>query len=218
VGPPGPGGADPAPAQPVSGVDGELLALPAPPRARRLLTLTLMALVAAGALGVLGGLRADIRYFFSAPRAVDVGTATGVDPAALVPNTFVRIEGMPMAALTVRYARAMSGREYAVFPLAGQRHVLVQVPVDDLDRLRASSRRQFSGRLVTVGQLGPRFSAVRSFLAREMAVPVTSETFVLLADEAPGRYGWALVLAGLCVLFIGVNVALMVRWFRPLRD
>jgi hypothetical protein len=199
-------------------VDAELLALPAPPRAGRLWTLTMMALVAAGSLGLLGSLRGDLGYFFSASQAVDVGRATEVEPAGLVPNSYVQVRGTPMASLTVRYSRMLSGQQYAVFPLAGQRHILVRVPLDDLDRYRASSRREFAGRLVTLGQLGPRFGAVRGFLEEGMGVPVTSETFVLLADETPGRYGWALVLAALCLLFVAVNVGLMVRWFRPLRD
>jgi hypothetical protein len=90
--------------------------------------------------------------------------------------------------------------------------------VADVEQLRTSSRRELSGRLVTVGQLGPRFEPVRAFLAREMAVPLTSESFVLLVDEPPARYGWALVLAGVGLLFVLLNVVLLVRWFRPLRD
>jgi hypothetical protein len=44
---------------------------------------------------------------------------------------------------------------------------------------------------------------------------VTRDSYVLLADEPPGAYGWSLVLALVCVAFVAVNLALIVRWFRP---
>jgi hypothetical protein len=69
---------------------------------------------------------------------------------------------------------------------------------------------------VTFGQLGGRFGQVRSYLGETMDMPVSSESFLLLADETPGNYGWALFLAGLSLLFVLINVWLMFRWFRPL--
>jgi hypothetical protein len=47
-------------------------------------------------------------------------------------------------------------------------------------------------------------------------MPVSSESFLLLTDEAPGTYGWALFLAFLCIAFVVINLWLMFRWFRPL--
>ena len=69
---------------------------------------------------------------------------------------------------------------------------------------------------MTFGQLGGRFSSVRGYLHETMEMPVSSESFLLLADEAPGTYGWAIGLAALCALFVIVNIALLIRWFRPL--
>jgi len=128
----------------------------------------------------------------------------------------VRIEGTPMASGTVRYSRLVTGSTYAVFPLAGQRNVFVQIPMDGPEDQRTLSAREFSGRLVTFGQLGGRFGEVRRYLDDTMEMPVSSESFLLLTDEAPGTYGWALLLAGLCILFVLVNIWLMIRWFRPL--
>lgn len=200
---------------PAAGVDPELLALPAPARGPRLATLTLMAACAALAIGMLLTLRADVSYFFAADRPEPVGEAITVDPASLASNTFVTLEGTPMASTRVTYERVFGDR-YAVFPLAGQRRILVQVPADDGFENRASARREFSGRLVTVGDLGSRFSAVQRTFDR-MDVPVSSETFVLLADEAPGTYVWALVLAVLCALAVALDLFLLLRWFRPIR-
>lgn len=217
VGPEGSPGADPEVPAGHSGVDPDLVVLPAPPQGRRLATLTLMALVAAASLGLLASLRPDIRYFLSPATAQDVGEATALDPAGLAANTHVRVLGTPMASRTVRYSHLWDG-EYAVFPLAGQRHVLVRVALEDMEKMRTSSRREFAGRLVTLGQLGSAFGPVREYLRGPMGVDVSSETFVLLADEPPGRYGWSLLLAALCLLFIAVDVVLMVRWFRPLKE
>jgi hypothetical protein len=197
-------------------VDPELVALPAPPKGRRLAAMTVMALTVVASLALVGSLRADIAYFFAPATVVDLGEVTAVDPAALEPNTFVRVSGTPSAAHTVRYGKLLSSTTYAVFPLAGQRDVFVQVPVAGAEEERSLARREYAGRLVTFGQLGGRFSQVRQYLGDAMGVPVSSESFLILADEPPGSYGWALVLAALCLLFVLVNVVLMLRWFRPL--
>lgn len=200
----------------VDEIDPELVALAAPPRGRRIVAMTLMAGVVVASAALLLSLRADIAYFFASPEAADVGEALRVDPAALTPNTFVRVRGTPMAAATVRYGRVLSSTTYAVFPLAGQRTIFVQLAADDAAQSRALARGEFSGRLVTFGQLGGRFSAVKEYLREKMGEPVSSESFLLLADESPGSYGWSLGLGALALLFIVVNVALLLRWFRPL--
>lgn len=217
MGPDGSPGARPEGVAPNDQVDPELLSLPAPPRAKRLATLTLMALVAAVSLGVLGSLEGDLRYFCSSPTALDLGEAVKIDPAALVANRYVRVRGMPMAADAVRYSHSFSGDEYAVFPLAGQRHVLVSVELGDPASMRTSARRDFTGRLVTLGELGTPFAAVRDYLARDMGVSVSSETFVVLADRPPSSYVWSVLLALMCIAFIVTDIWLMVRWFRPIK-
>ena len=197
-------------------VDPELLDLPAPPRARRLIAMTLMALVVVASMGMLASLRADMSYYFAAPTALDLGEVTAIQPANLTPNTYVTVRGTPMASNTVHYQRVISGESYAVFPLAGQRNVFVQLPLEDAHQARTMARSEFSGRLVTFGQLGGRFSTIRGYLHETMGMPVSSESFLLLADEAPGTYGWALGLAALCIFFVVLNVGLMIRWFRPI--
>lgn len=201
--------------RPAAGVDPDLLALPAPARGRRLATLTLMAAAAAVAVAMLISLRVDVAYFFASDRPDPAGEALSIDPASLTPNTFVSLRGTPMASTRVTYERVLGDR-YAVFPLAGQRRILVQVSANDGFESRASARREFSGRLVTVGTLGRRFAPVRRPLERA-GVPVSSETFVLLADEPPGGYTWALALALLCVLAVFADLFLLLRWFRPIR-
>ncbi len=193
-------------------VDPELLSLPAPPRGRRFATLVVMALVVVGAMGLAVSLRHDLAYFLSSPRAIDLGDVSAVDPARLEPNSQVRISGTPMMSRAVRYRRVLTGERYIVFPLAGQRTVYVQVE----DRGDALARSEFSGRLVTFGQLGGRMSAVRGYLGDELDLPVSNESFLILADQSPGSYAWAFVLAALCVLFVLIDIVLLLRWFRPL--
>lgn len=209
--PPGAPGANGLTAE---GLDAELLSLPAPPRGRRFLALTLMALTVVASFGLLMSLRRDVSYFFSDAHAVDLGEATAVNAAALPSNAFVRVSGTPMASHTAHATRVIGGTTYAIFPLAGQRAIFIEMPVSSADDERRMSRREWSGRLVTFGELGGRYASVRSYLREQMDVPVTSETYLLLADETPGEYVWSLGLAFVCVAFIAINVLLLLRWFR----
>lgn len=194
-------------------MDPELLLLPEPPRSRRVLTLAFMALVVVGASTMALSLRHELAFFFSNPETVDLGDVTELDPADLRSNSMVRVAGTPMMSRAVRYRRVLSGTEYVVFPLAGQRTVYVQIASgDDL------ARHEFSGRLVTFGQLGGRIGAAARHLDQDMGLPVTSESFLLMADEGPSSSAWALLLALLCLFAILVNVFLFFRWFRPIRD
>jgi hypothetical protein len=158
-------------------------------------------------------LRHDLAYFFSSTQTIDLGDVRSVDPARLSPNSHVRIEGTPMMSRAVRYRRVLTGGEHVVFPLAGQRTVYVQVD----DRDDAVGNNEFSGRLVTFSQLGGRMTAVRNYLGQQMELPVSGESFILLADEGPGSYAWAFMLAVLCALFVLIDVLLLLRWFRPLQ-
>jgi hypothetical protein len=195
-------------------VDPELLALPAPPWGWRLATLTLMAAVVVASLALASSLRYDVAYFFATSTVADLGEATAVDPGALTTNRYVRITGTPMAAGTVRYRRIVTGETYVVFPFAGQRTIYIHMP----ESAARSGRTEFAGRLVTFGQLGARMRDVQEYLARTMGMPVSSESFVILVDESPESYWWALALCVLCALFVMVDVMLVVRWFRPIRE
>ena len=193
-------------------VDPELLALPAPPEGRRLATMSVMALAVVVALGLTSALRHDVAYFFSSATVHEVGDAARLAPATLASNSFVEVEGTAMASQVVRYRRLLSGETFVVFPLAGQRTVFVHMPESEMSSPRAS----YAGRLVTFGEMGGRLDGVRSFFARELEEPVSTESYVLLVDESPQTAWWALALSIFCVLFVLVDVWLLVRWFRPL--
>lgn len=200
-----------------SAVDPELLSLPAPPQGRRNATLVLMAFVVTCSLALIGSLRHDLSYFalsFSGTAATELGDVNELDPATLAPNSYVQIDGLPLSAGAVRFRRVLSGTEYVVFPLAGQRTVFVSMPADQLDEPRSS----WAGRLVTFRQLGGRMTAVESYFAESLGMPVTGESYVLLLGETPNDSLWSVLLALLCLGFIGTNVYLIVRWFRPIRE
>lgn len=201
---------------PADVLDPELLALPAPPRTRRLLSLALLSSVVVASAALLVHLRADAAYSFASERAIDVGEATRVPLAGLVPNRYVRVRGTPMLSRMVRYERGPSGEAYALFPLSGQRQIFVQVPASALRDPARVAQGAFSGRLMTFGQLGGRLRPVRLYLAREMSLPVTAESFVLLAEETPSTYSWALALCAVCGGIMLLAFGLMLRWFRPL--
>lgn len=193
-------------------VDPELLALPAPPSGRRFATLALMALVVVASMALTASLRHDLRYFFASAEAAELGDVSALDPSRIVPNSYVRITGTPMASTAVRYTRVVSGETYVVFPFGGQRTVFVHVPESEAH----TARTEFAGRIVTFSQLGGRMRGVRDYLGQQMQMPVSGESFVLLADEAPASYGWSLLLALLCAAFVAIDLWLVLRWFRPL--
>lgn len=200
------------------GVDPQLLALPAPPSGRRNATLVLMAFVVTCSLALVASLRHDLGYFALSFRggaaATELGEATDLDAATLRPNSYVTIDGLPLSAGAVRFRRVLSGSEYVVFPLAGQRTVFVAIPASEVSTPRSS----WSGRLVTFRQLGGRMTAVESYFSESLGMPVSGESFVLLADETPRDYVWSAFLALLCAAFVAMNAYLIVRWFRRIDD
>ncbi len=202
----------PSPRRAAEELDPELVALPLPPRGRRFTTLAVMALAVAVALGLVSTLRHDIAYFFASSAPAHLGEASDVVPATLVSNSFAEVRGTPVLSQAVRYRRLLRGERFIVFPLAGQRTIFVHMPESALDAPRGS----YAGRLVTFGQMGRRLEGVRGFFEEAMGAPVTSESYVLFVDESPRSEGWALALAGLCLLFIALDVWLLLRWFRPL--
>ena len=204
----------PPPAAAGDDVDPELLALPAPPEGRRFATMGVMALAVVVAVALTSALRHDVAYFFASSTVTEVGEAAQLEPATLASNSFVEVQGTPMASQVVRYRRLLSGETFVVFPLAGQRTVFVHMPESEMSEPRAS----YSGRLVTFGEMGGRLDGVRGFFARELGAPVTTESYVLLVDESPQTAWWALALSVLCALFVLLDVWLLVRWFRPLRE
>lgn len=197
-------------------VDEELLALPVPDRRRRMTTLTAMALAVAAALGLAWSLRLDAAYFFARPAPVDLGEARALGAADLQTNRYVTVSGTPMAAYAVEYERVIGGERYGVFPLAGQRRLFVQVPLDGPGVGRTATDRTFAGRLVTFGELGGRAGAVQHHLREQMGLPVGVDTYLVLAGEAPGAYVWALALLALCLAFAALDAWLLLRWFRPI--
>lgn len=198
-------------------VDPELLALPAPPQGRRNATLVLMAFVVTCSLALCASLRYDLSYFalsFSGASAVELGEVTDLDMGSLRSNGYVTVDGLPLSAGAVRFRRVISGTDYVIFPLAGQRTVFVAIPASQAN----DPRSEWSGRLVTFRQLGGRMASVESYFAESLGMPVTGESFVLLADETPSDYVWSAFLALLCLAFALTNGFLIVRWFRKIDD
>jgi hypothetical protein len=198
-------------------VDPELLALPAPPRGQRLVAMVLMAAVVGLALGLMSSVRSDLSYALKPDRAEFLGDAVQLDPATLPSNAYVRVRGTPMLSGMVRFETGLWGKKQVVFPLAGQRHVFVQVSAATLEDPRSAARTEFAGRMITLGELGGRFRVVREYLAQHMGLPVTAQTFLIIADDPPRTHVWALMFAGFCLAVVVLNAWLFSRWFKPLR-
>ena len=157
-----------------------------------------MAAAVVAAMGLALSMRTDMGYALASTQPVDLGDVARLEPSNLPTNEYVRLQGVAMASQTVQFSRALVG-DFRIFPLAGQRTVYVQVPEGGQ---AAMARSEFAGRLVTFNQLGGRYGNLVRYMDRELGLPVTGESFLILADETPNSYRWTWVLGALCVLFV----------------
>lgn len=195
------------------GLDPELIALAAPPHTQRLTALTVMAAAVAAMLALLISLRDDMRYALAERTPTELGGIGSVAASDLVSNSYVSLGGVPTIARAVRFRRGL-GSSYVVFPLAGQRTVFVQMPDDGGEGF---VRSEHSGRLVTFGSLGRRYAELVQVMRRDAELPVTEESFVLLAGEQPGDYTWTWLVGLACLVFAALDVFFIIRWFKPLK-
>ncbi len=192
-------------------LDQELLALHAPPKAQRMVTLTVMAAAVFVALSLMVSLRGDMGYALSRAQPKDLGDARKLQPQDLESNSYVHVMGIPTIGRAVRFTQGM-GMQYRVFPLSGQPSIYVQIE----DRGGESFvRSEFSGRLVKFQDLGGRYADLATSMQRDAGLPVTPDSFLLLADEQPSSYLWTWLIALFCVGFVLLDVFFIVRWFRP---
>ncbi|HEX7478972.1 MAG TPA: hypothetical protein VF331_14295, partial [Polyangiales bacterium] len=58
---------------------------------------------------------------------------------------------------------------------------------------------------------------IREYLTRSMAMPVSGDTYLLVADDPPATHAWSVLFAAFCASIVAFNVWLFSRWFRPIR-
>lgn len=174
-----------------------------------------MAGAVVAALALVLALRADLAYSLEPARPTDLGHVETLDPSRLRANSYVQLRGLPTLAHAVRFTRGMDS-DLLTFPLAGQTTIYVQVEEKNAAG-RSFARDGFSGRLTTFGELGSRYEALARYLAQKQQLPVTGESFLLLADEPPRSYGWSWIVTLLCLSFVALDLFFIARWFRPLR-
>ncbi len=185
----------------------------APPQGQRMAALTVMAAAVVAAMAMVLTLRADLSYSLGDSQPTDLGHVQALEPSELASNTYVRVEGIPTVAHALTFSRGL-GSKYRVFPLAGQRNVYVQIADEGGESF---VRSEFTGRLVTFEDLGGRYAELARVMQREMHLPVTGESFLLLADEPPSTYAWAWIVSALCLAFVLLDLFFILRWFKPVR-
>jgi hypothetical protein len=203
--PPPPGGRGGA-------LDPELVVLAPPPQTQRMAALTVMAAAVVALMALAFSLVGDMAYALHAEQPRDLGSATTLDPKSLASNTFVRMSGVPTVARAVQFRQGF-GTVHRVFAPAGQHTVYVRVQERGGESF---VRSEFTGRLVTFGELGPRYAELAKVM-QQQHMPVSSETYLLLADDRPRDYRWSWAIGLLCLAFVGLDAYFIVRWFRPLR-
>jgi len=190
-----------------------LVALTAPPQTQRVVTLTVMAAAVVAALALVLSLSGDMRYAFARSQPHDLGDARQVDVASLESNSYVHLKGIPTVARAVRFTRGL-GTQYRVFPLSGQRQIYVQIEEHGGESF---VRSEFSGRLVTFEDLGGRYADLAKSMQQQVGLPVTGESFLLLADEQPSAYWWSWLVGVFCLGFVLLDAYFIVRWFKPVK-
>lgn len=194
-------------------LDPDLVALAAPPQAQRLTALTVMAAAVVAMLALLVSLRDDMAYAFAVRTPTELGDVRNLAAHQLASNSYVSVGGVPTIARTVRFRRGLSSA-YVVFPLAGQRTIYIQMPDDGGEGF---VRSEYSGRLVTFASLGGRYAELAKVMRDDASLPVTEESFLLLAGEQPADYTWTWVVGVICALFGALDVYFIIRWFKPLK-
>jgi len=163
-------------------------------------------------MALVAGLRSDMHYALGEAQPLNLGAVTAIAPQRLTSNSYVQLSGVPTIARTLQFRQGF-GTVHRVFPLAGQSTVYVSVQERGGESF---VRSEFTGRLVTFGELGPRYAEL-SRVMLQAHMPVSSETYLLLVDERPRDYRWTWVVGVLCLAFVLLDVFFIVRWFRPLR-
>jgi hypothetical protein len=162
--PPPPGGRGGA-------LDPELVVLAPPPQTQRMAALTVMAAAVVALMALAFSLVGDMAYALHAEQPRDLGSATTLDPKSLASNTFVRMSGVPTVARAVQFRQGF-GTVHRVFAPAGQHTVYVRVQERGGESF---VRSEFTGRLVTFGELGPRYAELAKVM-QQQHMPVSSET------------------------------------------
>jgi hypothetical protein len=172
-----------------------------------------MALAVVAALALVLSLMGDMGYALAKTQPRDLGDARQVDLAELESNSYVHIKAIPTVARAVRFSRGL-GTQYRVFPLSGQRQIFVQIEERGGESF---VRSEFSGRLVTLGDLGGRYADLAKAMEEQAGLPVTPDSFMLLADEQPGDYWWTWMVGLFCLGFVLLDAYFIVRWFKPVK-
>lgn len=196
-------------------VDEELVALGAPPNTQRLVTVGVMAITGALCVAMLLSLRVDLAYLFSDTSIVKLGNINEAKTASLPINRFVELEGAPMLSHAAEYRASSFGERRVITPFAGQRGVLISLPKAQFENPASLAGHRFTGRLLPMNKLR-NMSSVREFLQRRANYPVSGDTLVFLASDAPRSQVSSALIAGLSLAFVIINLWLIVRWFRPL--
>lgn len=195
-------------------VDPELLALPAPSQVRKWVLTGFMALSTAAAIGLLLILRMDLAFSISSAEVTALGAARTLDAASVTSNQVVRVSGTPMMSNTVYFTRLFGESRYAIFPLAGQRAVYVQVEIPEGEDLSSVAHESYEGRVVRLRELSGRLGDVPAYMSRELGLPIDGDSLVLLEGEHPSDARWVWLFAAYVLVVVATNVTMLLRWHR----
>ncbi|MGO9714420.1 MAG: hypothetical protein ACLQBL_36575 [Polyangiaceae bacterium] len=196
-------------------VDPELASLPEPPRAERRATFLLLALTALASLAMVLTLRRDAAYAFAPNDIAELGELRTAPAAALLPNSFVRGEGMLGGGGAIRFERSLESDSFRVAPVAGRPDVWVELRVPSgIEPGRYVPPTSFAGRLVRFDAAGPRHRGLAASVTELTGQPVPPGAWLLVDGEAPSQSRWAVALVVLFAGFAAWNAFVIARLAR----
>ena len=199
-------------------IDEELLDLSGPPVSLRYGLITL--LVIGLSIVMLVWFFPEFKYLMSGiggPRPLK--DAADIDLSTLENNTYVSVEGIPWVTKTVAYQDgikwfALSDTSRKLFPLMGQRKLLVRWTVPQKDKAYRDPQVNpsspalpgyFEGHLLRYDNYSSRYQHIWNFMSQELNFQVTEDTWLLVDGEMPIDKLWVLLIYGVLLIMIGFN-------------
>ncbi len=150
----------------------------------------------------------DLFYFFVHGEPTDMGNGVEFTGTDLPDDSYVTITGIRNPSRGIHLNAAFRDRN--LFQLMGTRLVFIETIVETDKKREGLHEEVFSGRLRRFNSL-PYAQTLADFAAFNFGIEIEDQAVVIQAGEQPKDMWYAALFAGLLLLVILANVALIVR-------
>lgn len=212
--------ADAPSATAVAGPDPELAQLPMPRHPWRRMTVLSLLLCSVLSIALLFGLRGELAFSMIRQAPTPLGELAAPALRAQPVNQWVQATGQLSDHGGIRYQRPLEADSFRLVPLQGQPRIWVQVRVPaGYENEHFVPPANFVGRLLKVGNLGLRYSALREAItdAGWPKSQMADDSWILVDGESPSSIRWVMGLAAVLVLFCVFSIGAAAVVLRPTR-